>query len=150
MKTVIEAVLGDSLPWDLVLSGGALASVGILAGLPALPFALGIYLPLSTMATVYVGGCVRKLVERASASNAANANDLGAGILCASGYVAGEGLAGVLIAGWAYYTNAGRQTLPPATTTELFGGLALLVAAAAVLHHAGRTRTSSSATPTPE
>jgi putative OPT family oligopeptide transporter len=145
MKTVIEAVLGDSLPWDLVLSGGALAGVGILAGLPALPFALGIYLPLSTMATVFVGGCVRRLLERASSRNneGAKTNDLGAGILCASGYVAGEGLAGVLIAGWAYYSNAGRQTLPPATTVELFSALALLIAAAYVLYRAGSTRTSS-------
>jgi len=87
------------------------------------------------------------LVEHASPPNGdgSKEKDLGAGILCASGYVAGEGLAGVLIAGWAYYGNAGRVTLPPATTAELFGGLALLAVAAAVLYRAGRTRMNAAA-----
>ncbi|HKB16888.1 MAG TPA: oligopeptide transporter, OPT family, partial [Planctomycetota bacterium] len=61
MKTVVEAVLGETLPWDLLGMGGALSLVGALAGLPALPFALGIYLPLSTMAAVFAGGLVRRL-----------------------------------------------------------------------------------------
>jgi putative OPT family oligopeptide transporter len=141
MKTVVEAVLGGSLPWDLVLSGAALAGVGILAGLPGLPFALGIYLPLSTMATVFIGGCVRKYVEtRRAADSGAKEGEIGAGILCASGFVAGEGLAGVLIAGWAYWTHAGRHSAPPATSLELLGSLALLLVAAYVLMRASRAK----------
>ena len=37
----MEAVLGAELPWDLLAVGGGLSLVGTLAGLPALPFALG-------------------------------------------------------------------------------------------------------------
>jgi putative OPT family oligopeptide transporter len=94
MKTIIEAVLGERLPWDLLLMGGSISLVGILVGLPGLSFALGIYLPLATMTAVFVGGVVRRIVE-----GRGNKTAIEHGILCASGLVAGEGLAGVVIAG---------------------------------------------------
>lgn len=135
MKTVIEAVLGDQLPWDLLGSGAALSLVAVLVGLPALPFALGIYLPLATMAAVFVGGCVRGLLER----NKERSN-LETGVLCASGFVAGEGLAGVFIAGWAFYQNLGRFKAPEPELPELVGALALIGIACAVLYVSGRKR----------
>ena len=125
MKTVIEAVLGANLPWDLTIMGASLALVGVLLGLPALPFALGIYLPLSTMASVFVGGCVRKLVE----ARRAGTFDVQSGVLCASGFVAGEGLAGVGIAGWAYVKDVGK--LPPVHGTALTSWMAIALLAAA-------------------
>jgi putative OPT family oligopeptide transporter len=127
MKTMVEAVLGASLPWDLLVMGGLLSGTGILVGLPALPFALGIYLPLSTLAAVFVGGCVRRFAER----RAKERLDVEAGVLCASGFVAGEGLAGVLIAGWAYYTGAGRARPMPYEAWE--GWLAIAVFGIAVI-----------------
>ncbi|MCE9595831.1 MAG: oligopeptide transporter, OPT family [Planctomycetes bacterium] len=143
MKTVIEAVLGDALPWDLLGSGAALSIVAVLVGLPALPFALGIYLPLATMATVFVGGCIRALAER----NPERSN-IETGILCASGFVAGEGLAGVFIAGWAFYKNTGAYKPPEATALELCGAAGLMLVACAVLFAAGRAkRVSSEGTP---
>ncbi|MCK6448845.1 MAG: oligopeptide transporter, OPT family [Planctomycetes bacterium] len=135
MKTVIEAVLGDQLPWDLLGSGAALSVVALLVGLPALPFALGIYLPLATMATVFVGGAVRALVEKRK--ERANVET---GVLCASGFVAGEGLAGVFIAGWAFYKDLGRFKAPEPAAAELFGALALIVVACSVLYASGRKR----------
>ncbi|MCI0588588.1 MAG: oligopeptide transporter, OPT family [Planctomycetes bacterium] len=133
MKTVVEAVLGATLPWDLLGMGGALALVGALAGLPALPFALGIYLPLSTMAAVFAGGLVRRIAEGKGGGGGVQT-----GILCASGYVAGEGLAGVLVAGYAFAMNLGRYDAPPATTLENFLALGVLGLAAAVLLRATR------------
>jgi hypothetical protein len=56
-----------------------------------------VYLPLATMAPLFVGGCVRALVERNRAPRAEGESD--PGILAASGLVAGEGLAGVAVAG---------------------------------------------------
>jgi putative OPT family oligopeptide transporter len=112
MKTMIEAVLGANLPWDPLLMSGLLSGTGILVGLPALPFALGIYLPLSTLAAVFLDGCVRRFAERHGKDRV----DVEAGVLCASGFVAGEGLAGVLIAGWAYATGAGRVSAAPSPT----------------------------------
>jgi len=123
MKTMIEAVLGAQLPWDLLVMGGSLSFVGVLLGLPALPFALGIYLPLGTMACVFVGGVVRRFVDAREKSRV----DVESGILCASGFVAGEGLAGVGIATWAYTTHQGR--LKGVEGTMLTSWIALLLLA---------------------
>jgi putative OPT family oligopeptide transporter len=139
MRTVVEAVLGDTLPWDLLLAGAALSLVGTLAGLPALPFALGIYLPLSTMAAIFVGGCVRKWIDW-RAEKGKSGGEAGAGVLCASGFVAGEGLAGVLIAGWAYWQGSGRYKAAEPAAFELAFGVALLALAAWTLARAGRAR----------
>jgi putative OPT family oligopeptide transporter len=127
MKTVVEAVLGERLPWDLMAMGGALSLSAALVGLPALSFALGVYLPLSTLATIFAGGLVRRFVE----SRGAIPSAIESGVLCASGFVAGEGLAGVFVVGWAFYTNAGRYQAPVPTATEVWlalGALAVLVA----------------------
>jgi len=95
MKTVIEGVLAGSLPWGLVLSGSALSLCALLAGLPGLPFAVGIYLPLATQAAIFVGGLLRRVVTWRKGDGAPEHDP---GILAASGLIAGEGLAGVLIA----------------------------------------------------
>jgi putative OPT family oligopeptide transporter len=97
MKTIIEGVLAGALPWGLVLTGAGLAIGAMLCGVSGLAFAIGVYLPLSTMAPLYVGGCVRALAERGGAKRAEGEGD--PGVLAASGLVAGEGLAGVLVAG---------------------------------------------------
>lgn len=130
MKTVIEAVLGGALPWDLLAMGGGLSFVGTLVGLPALPFALGIYLPLSTLACVFVGGCLRRYVESRDATKV----DAESGILCASGFVAGEGLAGVGIAGYVYAQNLGRYKEAEPTHVQVALALGALALAAFVLY----------------
>jgi putative OPT family oligopeptide transporter len=95
MKTVIEGVLAGSLPWGLVGSGASFSLCGMLAGLPGLAFAVGIYLPLASLTPIYLGGLVRSIVERRR-REAAGGSDTG--ILAASGLIAGEGLAGVAVA----------------------------------------------------
>ena len=97
MKTIIEGVLSGALPWDLVLTGAGLAIGAMLCGVSGLAFSIGVYLPLATMAPLYVGGCVRALVERNRPAR--DEGDSDPGILAASGLVAGEGLAGVAVAG---------------------------------------------------
>jgi putative OPT family oligopeptide transporter len=129
MQTMVEAVLGASLPWDLLAMGGLVSATGMLAGLPALPFALGIYLPLGTLAAVFVGGCVRRLAERAPKDRL----DIESGVLCASGFVAGEGLAGVGIAGYAYASGAGRHIAAASTATASWLALAVFGIAVVVL-----------------
>jgi len=97
MKTIIEGVLAGALPWDLVLTGAGLSIGAMLCGVSGLAFAIGVYLPLATMAPLYVGGGVRALVDRNRGPRAEGEGD--PGILAASGLVAGEGLAGVAVAG---------------------------------------------------
>jgi putative OPT family oligopeptide transporter len=98
MKTIVEGVLAGELPWGLVLSGGGLAVGAWLTAISPLAFAIGVYLPLATMAAIYVGGVVRAIAEKRSKGKPpATSGD--PGVLAASGLVAGEGLAGVLVAG---------------------------------------------------
>jgi len=99
MKTVIDGVLNANLPWGLVLTGSSFAIVAELLGVPSLAFAVGIYLPLSTMTPVFAGGCLRALVEkrarRRGGSEADTNKHTERGVLLASGLIAGEGVMGI-------------------------------------------------------
>ncbi len=137
MKTIVEGVLAGALPWGLVLTGGGLSIGAILCGVSGLAFAIGVYLPLATMAPLYVGGCVRAL--GGTGQTAAGQSD--PGILAASGLVAGEGLAGVLVAGLVAGGVAPRSGDP--WLPGLAGEAAALLAVALVcffLFRAGRSR----------
>ncbi len=107
MKTVIEGVLGGDLPWGLVMIGGSFAIMAELLGVPSLPFAVGIYLPLSTMTPIYVGGLVRYFVEKRAGDDKELKEKTGeTGILLGSGFIAGEGIAMVGVAAYAFITKA--------------------------------------------
>ncbi|GAB4363436.1 MAG: oligopeptide transporter, OPT family [Calditrichia bacterium] len=108
MKTVVDGVLQANLPWSLVLIGASFAIVAELLSVPSLPFAVGIYLPLSTMSPVYVGGIIRKIVEahRNKQAESIVAKQTKAGVLLSSGLIAGEGIMGVLIAAYAFFVGA--------------------------------------------
>ena len=100
MKTVVDGVLDANLPWGLVLTGASFSIMAELLGIPSLAFAVGIYLPLSTITPVFIGGCVRSFVERKTNSQAKDGknNNTDQGILLASGLIAGEGLMGIGVA----------------------------------------------------
>ena len=138
MKTIIEGVLAGALPWGLVLSGAGLAVAAFLCSVSPLAFAIGVYLPLSTMAAIFMGGCVRAFAERGTKAGA-NKEGADPGILAASGLVAGEGLAGVLVAGL-----VAAQLVPRSTTPRLTGVagdiavVVMLVAVAVFLYRAAR------------
>ena len=97
MATVIDGVLTQSLPWALVFVGVAIAVVVELLGVPSLPFAVGLYLPLSLSTPIFAGGVVRWIVEKRFAGGRLQGGRE-AGILYASGLIAGAALLGVLIA----------------------------------------------------
>jgi hypothetical protein len=107
-----------------------------------LAFAIGVYLPLAAMAPLYVGGCVRALVERNRAPRAEGDGD--PGILAASGLVAGEGLAGVAVAGLVAAGIAPRAMDPRigGLAGELIA-LAVTVAVCGFLLRGGRSGTPS-------
>ncbi len=138
MKTIIEGVLAGALPWDLVLTGAGLSIGAMLCGVSGLAFAIGVYLPLAAMAPLFVGGCVRALVEHNRAPRAEGESDTG--ILAASGLVAGEGLAGVAVAGLVAAGLAPKAMDPRlgGLTGELVA-LAVAVAVCAFLLRGGRS-----------
>ncbi|HMQ11027.1 MAG TPA: oligopeptide transporter, OPT family [Oligoflexia bacterium] len=103
MKVVIEGILSTehSLPWSLVAIGAGIAAIAALFRLPVLAFAVGVYLPLSSMFPIFMGGLIRYWVEKRKSSEN--------GILLCSGFVGGEGLFGVGIAFYALLTSSKPQ-----------------------------------------
>lgn len=108
MSYIIQGILSRELPWGLVLLGVFIAIVLEMSGIPSLAFAVGVYLPLSTSAPIFVGGMVRlgvdKYLRQKHASKKLSEEqfmaetDKSSGVLLASGYIAGGALAGVVYA----------------------------------------------------
>ncbi|MEW5854516.1 MAG: oligopeptide transporter, OPT family, partial [Myxococcota bacterium] len=97
MSLIIDGILTQKLPWALVLLGIFIALMMELAGVPSLPFAVGLYLPISSSAPIMVGGLVRYLVDRRTRTSEAEA-EFSPGVLLASGYIAGGAICGLLVA----------------------------------------------------
>jgi uncharacterized oligopeptide transporter (OPT) family protein len=105
---IIKGILDQKLPWALVLLGVMIAVTLELCGVPSLVFAVGVYLPISSSAPLFVGGAIRWLVDRAMRKKAGYAQmseeqfvaetDKSPGVLLASGYIAGGAIAGIVIA----------------------------------------------------
>jgi putative OPT family oligopeptide transporter len=141
MKTIVEGVLAGALPWGLVLSGAGLAIGALVCSVSPLAFAIGVYLPLGTMAAIFLGGCVRAIGEPRSVGTETAGSEVDAGLLAASGLVAGEGLAGVLVAGLVAAQLVPRSMAPLLDGT--IGQLAVVAMLAAVslfLFRAARSR----------
>lgn len=99
MSMVVKGVMTGELPWALVFIGATFGIFCALAGLPILPVALGIYLPIHLNAAILVGGILRVLIEkRFKNSEEESKTQVEKGILLASGIVAGDALMGIIVA----------------------------------------------------
>ena len=98
MKMIIEGVMGGNLPWNLVFIGVVIAIVVEVLGIPVLPFAIGVYLPVQLNACIMVGGLVRLVFEKMKKEEKEKKEIISDGILFCSGMIAGEGLVGILLA----------------------------------------------------
>ncbi|MCK8058574.1 MULTISPECIES: OPT family oligopeptide transporter [unclassified Fusibacter] len=102
MRLVIEGVMGGNLPWSLVFTGIGMGIAIELLGLPVLPIAIGLYLPIHLSTPIMVGGLLRGVLDKRLTNkiyNEINIKDkIESGILYASGLIAGEGLIGILLA----------------------------------------------------
>jgi putative OPT family oligopeptide transporter len=103
MKVVIEGVLQQNLPWFFVALGVGIALICELFRIPSLPFAVGVYLPVTTMVPVFFGGLLRWVAEKRSDSTQQAEERREKGVLFGSGLVGGEGLLGVGIAAVAFF-----------------------------------------------
>lgn len=144
MKIVIEGVLQAELPWMLVGIGAGLALAAQLLRLPVLAFAVGVYLPVSTMVPVFLGGLLRRILERRSPDAATAERRREYGTLFASGLVGGEGLVGVGIAAVAFALGAPPKGIGSAWAGS-FQQLVSLVALAGLLVLLVRSTRSRSA-----
>jgi putative OPT family oligopeptide transporter len=98
MKTVLDGVLGGDLRWDLVGIGAIFAILVMAFKVPPLAFAVGMYLPLYSMSPLFIGGLLRHYVDNKFKSGADEQKGKDQGVLLGSGFIAGEGLMGVVIA----------------------------------------------------
>ncbi|RRF96640.1 MAG: oligopeptide transporter, OPT family [Lachnospiraceae bacterium] len=99
MKMVVEGVMNGNLPWALIFAGVFIGVVVEIMGIPVMPFAVGLYLPIYISIPMMVGGLIRLAVDKKKGlteeeRKAANNR----GILYSSGLIAGEGLVGILLA----------------------------------------------------
>ena len=105
---IIKGILDQQLPWALVLLGVMIAVTLQMSFVPALAFAVGVYLPLFASTPIFVGGLIRWLVDRKLRKRPSHASmteeqfvaesDKSPGVLLASGYIAGGAIAGIIIA----------------------------------------------------
>ncbi|MBQ2135807.1 MAG: oligopeptide transporter, OPT family [Clostridia bacterium] len=98
MKMIIEGVMEGNLPWALVFIGVFIAIVVELIGIPVLPFAIGVYLPVQLNACIMVGGLVRLALDKMKKPEEEKKSIINDGILFCSGMIAGEGLVGIALA----------------------------------------------------
>src|SRR6185369_10953178 len=118
MSYIIKGILNHKLPWGLVLLGVMIALTLEMSGIPSLAFAVGVYLPLSSSSPIFIGGMIRWLVDKHIAKKFKDKNlteeqlvaegDKSAGVLMASGYIAGGALAGIVVAFIAGYPPLGE------------------------------------------
>ncbi len=98
MKLIIEGVMQGNLPWALVFVGVFIAVVVEIVGIPVLPFAIGVYLPVQLNACIMVGGLVRLALDKLNRPKEQKDAIINNGILFSSGMIAGEGLVGIILA----------------------------------------------------
>ncbi|MCY6370232.1 OPT family oligopeptide transporter [Clostridium ganghwense] len=102
MASLVKGIFTGQLPWILIFIGMAIGAVVEMLGIPVLPFAIGLYLPISLSTAPILGGLIRGLLEkRKSGKELAIRRE--SGILFASGLVAGDSLMGVILAIYSYF-----------------------------------------------
>ncbi len=130
MKLIIEGVMNNNLPWALVFIGVFIAVTVEIIGIPVLPFAIGVYLPVQLNACIMIGGLIRWILEKVKKKEEEKQTMISNGILFCSGMIAGEGLVGILLAvfaifGWDKLIDL-SASLGISGTVANIGGLALL------------------------
>lgn len=104
MAMLSKGIVGGDMAWPLVIVGILLGFAAILVEVKSVMlFAVGMYLPLGTTSAIFVGGVIRwvtdKLRDKRGYNDAQKARVDNAGVLTASGLIAGEALCGLVIAG---------------------------------------------------
>ncbi len=108
MAMLAQGIVGGEMAWPLVAVGILMGFVLILVQVRSpMLFAVGMYLPLETTSTIFVGGVFRwatdALRDRQGFNEAQRARVENAGVLTASGLIAGEALTGLVIATFRFF-----------------------------------------------
>jgi putative OPT family oligopeptide transporter len=110
MAALSQGIVGGEMAWPLVVVGifMGISLILIKVRSPML-FSVGMYLPLETTFAIFVGGVIRGVVDKISTKRSHNAAQKArvenAGVLAASGLIAGEALMGLVIAAVVFFRN---------------------------------------------
>jgi putative OPT family oligopeptide transporter len=130
MREIIVGLMGGGagVQWILFAFGVIISLILAFSGVPALAFALGMYLPIQLNTAVLLGGFIAYLVGK-SARDEKVAKERGErGVLVASGYIAGGSIAGVVAAVIAAAGWQARLTVPwPGTSLDSWGEILAIV-----------------------
>ncbi len=141
MKMVVEGVMNGNLPWALVFSGVFIAVVVEILGIPVLPFAVGLYLPIHLSTPMIVGGLVRLYFEKKkNETEKERKRKVENGVLYSSGMIAGEGLVGIMLAVFAIIKVGDKSlgdiiNLSETINLGNWGGLAIFAVLTASLYY---------------
>jgi len=148
MATVINGILTQKLPWNLILLGVFSALTLELCGIKSLPFAVGVYLPLSTTSPIFAGGLVKKFVDWSHGIRGRDEEEgeASSGVLFSSGLIAGGAIAGLAVAiiamfQWQTILDFGAKIWGETGRASGFGnlvGLIFFLGLCAVLFKVGR------------
>lgn len=125
MKMIVEGVMNGNLPWMLVFIGVFIAVVIEILGIPVLPVAIGLYLPLELSVPVMIGGLIKHFISKKESKEAAE-NEAGGGILFCSGLIAGEGIIGIVLAILAVLGAESAIDFSGSLNTGIIGGFVVL------------------------
>ncbi len=129
MAAVIQPLMtGGQTPWMLYFCGAVLALVLTGIGVPALPFSLGMFIPMQLNAPLVVGGLVAWFVSSRSKDEALNKARFDRGTLIASGFIAGGALMGVVSAVLKFAGADWKMTEWASSNAAEWLGLAMYIA----------------------
>ncbi len=145
MASLAQGIVGGQMPWPLIVVGILMGFSLILVQVRSpMLFAVGMYLPLETTFAIFLGGIIRwitdSLRDRRGLNDAQKARVENAGVLTASGLIAGEAMMGLVIAAFRFF----EVKMPSITAHPSFmaGMMALLIVATVMvkvpLANAGR------------
>jgi putative OPT family oligopeptide transporter len=128
MAALSQGIVGGEMAWPLVIVGIAMGIALILIRVKSpMLFSVGMYLPLETTFAIFIGGLVRGFVDRRAArrgfNEAQKARVENAGVLSASGLIAGEALMGLFIAVVVFVRDS-MEGKPEFWTVPGMGGIA--------------------------
>lgn len=132
MASLAQGIVGGNMAWPLVIVG-IMMGIGLILIEVRSPmlFSVGMYLPLETTFAIFIGGVFRwatdKFRDRAGLNDAQKARVENAGVLTASGLIAGEALCGLVVAGFRAAEKSKGHAILPDLTWVGTGALAIVV-----------------------
>jgi putative OPT family oligopeptide transporter len=151
MAMLSKGIVGGDMAWPLVVVGVLLGIAMIMIEVKSVMlFSVGMYLPLGTTFAIFVGGIIRwvtdKLRDRRGLNDAQKARVDNAGVLTASGLIAGEALCGLVIAG---LVGSGKDVTLVHWTPSIWAAVAALAVLVIVMIRVPLTNAGSPDEPAP-